>query len=115
MRKNHFYLLLIKPLFFSSRFRDQILHIIPKVGKLLKEYLKVTEEMKKAEESLADAHQQMALVKEAEAQGHKHPLFNLASRCSMLLRARSALNATVKLLKDKIEEYDRDMNNYLVN
>ena len=63
---------------------------------------------------MADAHQQMALVKEAEAQGHKHPLFNLASRCSVLLRARSALNATVKLLKDKIEEYDRDVNNYLV-
>lgn len=95
--------------------RDQILTVIPKVVKHLKEYLEVTQEMKKAEESLADAHQQMALVKEAEAQGHKHPLFNLASRCSALLRARSAHNVTVKMLKDKIEEYDKDINNYLVS
>lgn len=78
------------------------------------EYHQVANRVKKAEENLADAHQQMALVKEAEAQGHKHPLFNLASRCSALLKARSALNATVKILKDKTEEYDRDINNYLV-
>lgn len=93
--------------------RDQILRTIPKMGKLLTEYHEVAKEVKKAEENLADAHQQMALVKEAEAQGHKHPLFNLASRCSVLLKARSALNTTVKMLKDRSEEYDRDINNYL--
>ncbi|KAK6645471.1 hypothetical protein RUM43_001748 [Polyplax serrata] len=92
--------------------RDQIINVIPKVVKHLKEYLKKLEELKEAEESLADSHQQMALVKEAEAQGHKHPLFHLASRCSVLLRAKGAHNATMKLLKDKIEEYDKDINNY---
>lgn len=82
--------------------------------KHLKEYLKKCQELKEAEEHLADAHQQMALVKEAEAQGHKHPLFHLASRCSVLLRAKGAHNAAMKLLKDKIEEYDKDINNYMV-
>lgn len=95
-------------------FRDQILNVIPKVVKHLKEYLKLLQDMKKAEENLADAHQQMALVKEAEAQGHKHPLFNLASRCSELLAARSAHNTAIKLLKDKTDEYDKDINNYMV-
>lgn len=91
-----------------------MINVIPKVVKHLKEYLKKCQEMKKTEERLADAHQQMALVKEAEAQGHKHPLFHLASRCSVLLRAKGAHNATTKLLKDKIEEFDKDISNYMV-
>ena len=68
--------------------------------------------MKVAEESLQDCHQQMALVKEAEAHGPsaQHPLYTLATRYAKHRRARDALDKAQSTLKEKIEDCEKHLN-----
>jgi len=88
--------------------------MLPEVSGQLRKYLGVWRDLEMLEDSLAGAHQQMLLVKEAEAMGVVHPLYSLPNRCALLLKARSAHATLAATLKEKRDEYDKDIINYKV-
>jgi hypothetical protein len=78
----------------------------------LNQWLEAQRCMKGAEESLQDCHQQMALVKEAEAHGPsgQHPLYTLATRYAKHRRAYDAQEKARAALREKIEDCDKHLN-----
>lgn len=78
----------------------------------LNQWLEVQGRIKIAKESLQDCHQQMALVKEAEAHGPsaQHPLYTLATRYAKHRRARDAQEKACVALKEKIEDCEKHLN-----
>jgi len=78
----------------------------------LNQWLEVQGCMKVAKESLQDCHQQMTLVKEAEAYGPsaQHPLYTLATRYAKHCRARDAQEKARAALREKIEDCEKHLN-----
>ena len=78
----------------------------------LNQWLEVQGCMKIAKESLQDCHQQMTLVKEAEAYGPsaQHPLYTLAARYTKHCRARDAQEKACTVLREKIEDCEKHLN-----
>jgi PI-3-kinase-related kinase SMG-1 len=78
----------------------------------LNQWLEAQRCMKGAEESLQDCHQQMALVKEAEAHGPsgQHPLYTLATRYAKHHRAHDAQEKARTALREKIEDCEKHLN-----
>ncbi|XP_063243710.1 serine/threonine-protein kinase SMG1 isoform X2 [Bacillus rossius redtenbacheri] len=89
--------------------RDDILQALPELMSHLNKWLEVSELIRVSEESLQDCHQQMALVKEAEA-SPQHSLFTLTARYSKHRLAQDATNKVKAALREKIEECDRQLN-----
>ena len=79
--------------FFS---RKDILREIPDLVKLIKNWLTQSKKYVEVEESLQDLHQQMAIVKEAEANGIcKHTLHSLPSRYDNYKKMQDAINGAM--------------------
>lgn len=94
--------------------REKVLGVLGEVCVPLDKYLVMSREAQVVEDELADAHQQMLVVKEAQAAGAHHPLYSLASRCGLLLKARSSFNALVGTMREKRDEYEREIVHYQV-
>ncbi|XP_076263990.1 serine/threonine-protein kinase Smg1 isoform X2 [Rhynchophorus ferrugineus] len=83
----------------------EILNEIPGLKDNFKSCLALNEEIEKVEDELQDLHQQLALVKEAEAQGpKKHSLFKLPSLYDNYVKSQDAVNTAKKGLCDFIKE-----------
>ncbi|XP_044735996.1 serine/threonine-protein kinase SMG1 isoform X2 [Chrysoperla carnea] len=84
---------------------NQIIVVIKNLKKWIEEYQNV----QNAEEALQDLHQQMAIVKEAEANigTGKHSLFTLPQRYQTYKRTYEAFNLAKKNLDDKIEDCEK--------
>nr|CAD7257208.1 unnamed protein product [Timema shepardi] len=89
--------------------RDEILSAMPELFVHLNKWLEVQGLIRSSEESLQDCHQQMALLKEAEA-SPQHPLYTLADRYSKHCRSRDASEKVRVALKEKIEDCDKHLN-----
>jgi PI-3-kinase-related kinase SMG-1 len=78
----------------------------------LNQWLEAQRCMKGAEESLQDCHQQMALVKEAEAHcpSGQHPLYTLAARYAKHRRAHDAQEKACAALREKIDDCEKHLN-----
>lgn len=79
------------------------------VIKNLKNWLEEHQSVQVAEEALQDLHQQMALIKEAEANINtgKHNLFTLPNRYHSYKLTYEAFNTAKKLLEEKIEDCEK--------
>jgi hypothetical protein len=92
--------------------RDELLAAILELVSRLNQWLEAQGRIKVAKESLQDCHQQMALVKEAEAHGPsaQHPLYTLAGRYAKHCRARDAKEKARAALREKIEDCEKHLN-----
>ncbi|PNF25688.1 hypothetical protein B7P43_G16147, partial [Cryptotermes secundus] len=92
--------------------RDELLAAMLELVSKLNQWLEAQRCMKEAEESLQDCHQQMALVKEAEAHGPsgQHPLYTLATRYAKHRRAHDAREKARAALTEKIEDCEKHLN-----
>lgn len=92
--------------------RDELLAAIVELVSKLNQWLEVQGHIKVAKESLQDCHQQMALVKEAEAHGPsaQHPLYTLSTRYAKHRRARDAIEKACVALREKIEDCEKHLN-----
>ncbi|XP_060520485.1 serine/threonine-protein kinase SMG1 isoform X2 [Cylas formicarius] len=85
--------------------RDEILNEIPNLIDHLNTCLALMNDLEEIEDQLQDLHQQLALVKEAEAQGPgKHSLYKLPSLYSEYVQAQEAMNTARKGLADIIRD-----------
>lgn len=83
---------------FINNFRDEILNEIPALVSHLKTCLTLTQIIEETEDQLQDLHQQLALVKEAEAQGpKKHSLYKLPSLYDAYVKSQDAMNTARKV------------------
>ncbi|XP_025837692.1 serine/threonine-protein kinase SMG1 [Agrilus planipennis] len=92
--------------------RDAIVEGIPKLMEKLKAWLSVYEKTSQAEDTLQDLHQQMALVKEAEAYGTLHSLYSLPSRYEAYCKTKNAINNAKKELESLMLECETIINAY---
>lgn len=92
--------------------RDELLAAMSELVSKLNQWLEVQGCMKVAKESLQDCHQQMTLVKEAEAYGPsaQHPLYTLAARYAKHCCARDAQDKARAALREKIEDCEKHLN-----
>lgn len=75
-----------------------MLNEIPTVVERLNMCSAVTNDIEEIEDQLQDLHQQLALVKEAEAQGpKKHSLYKLPSLYEAYVKSQDALNIARKV------------------
>ncbi|KRT81293.1 hypothetical protein AMK59_5450 [Oryctes borbonicus] len=85
--------------------RNDILEEIPEAIELVKKYLNEYKNVTDIEELLQDLHQQMALVKEAEANGIcKHPLYSLPTRYDSYKKTQDAINNAKKDLENIVKD-----------
>ncbi|GLH00101.1 Serine/threonine-protein kinase ATR [Gryllus bimaculatus] len=89
--------------------RDDLLAAMPQLESYLKNWTDIQDQIKTVEELFQDCHQQMALVKEAEAHGPggQHPLYTLGTRYTKYRRARDAMEKAKATLKDKLEDTEK--------
>uniref|UniRef100_A0A1B6CNV0 non-specific serine/threonine protein kinase n=1 Tax=Clastoptera arizonana TaxID=38151 RepID=A0A1B6CNV0_9HEMI len=94
--------------------RDKLMTDLSLLSTYINGWLEEQALLKKAEDCLQERHQQMALVKEAEAHPQQHSLYSLPAR---YMSHRTALESTSKAklaLQERIEECDRQLNQYKV-
>lgn len=76
-------------------------------------FLREKEKLQKIEEGLAESHQLMALVKEAEASPvGQHPLYKLPERYFALQQAQNMMIGATMSLRQKVEECDVRLSQY---
>lgn len=68
------------------------------------------EATRQCQDLLQDRHQQLALVKEAQAMGRNHPLYSVIKRYNSFKRARNAHEKAKSGLKEKIEDCEKQIN-----
>lgn len=79
----------------------------------LNSFLLEREKLQKMEEGLAESHQLMALVKEAEASpSGQHPLYKLPERYFALQQAQNMMIGATMSLRQKIEDCDNRLSQY---
>lgn len=79
----------------------------------LNSYLLEKEKLQKMEEGLAESHQLMALVKEAEASpAGQHPLYKLPERYFGLQQTQNMMIGATMSLRQKIEDCDSRLSQY---
>lgn len=79
----------------------------------LNRFLLEREKLQKMEESFAESHQLMALVKEAEASpADQHPLYKLPERYFALQQAQSMMVGATMSLRQKVEDCDSRLSQY---
>ncbi|XP_030753715.1 serine/threonine-protein kinase SMG1 [Sitophilus oryzae] len=85
--------------------KEEIVNEIPGLVDHFNSCLALTEDLEQIEDELQDLHQQLALVKEAEAQGpKKHSLYKLPSLYDNYVKSQEAMNTARKGLCDIITE-----------
>ena len=77
--------------------------------------MEATEATQQAQGLLQDRHQQLALVKEAQAMGRNHALYSVIKRYNTYKRAKDALEKAKCGLKEKIEECQKHMSMHSVS
>lgn len=79
----------------------------------LNSFLLERKKLQKMEEGLAESHQLMALVKEAEASpSGQHPLYKLPERYFALQQAQNMMIGATMSLRQKIEDCDNRLSQY---
>lgn len=79
----------------------------------LNRFLSEREKLQKMEEGLAESHQLMALVKEAEASPDgQHPLYKLSERYFALQQAQNMMIGATMSLRQKVEDCDSRLSQY---
>lgn len=79
----------------------------------LNNFLIEREKLQKVEEGLAESHQLMALVKEAEASpAGQHPLYKLPERYFALQQAQNMMIGATMSLRQKVEDCDSRLSQY---
>lgn len=100
---------------FTVTFRDKLLVDLSTLTVHINRWLEEQTVLKKAEDCLQERHQQIALVKEAEAHPQQHSLYSLPVRYSSHRTAVEASNKAKLSLQEKIEECDRQLSQYKVH
>jgi len=79
----------------------------------LNKFLLEREKLQKMEEGLAESHQLMALVKEAEASpAGQHPLYKLPERYFALQQTQNMMIGATMSLRQKVEDCDSRLSQY---
>jgi PI-3-kinase-related kinase SMG-1 len=79
----------------------------------LNKFLLEREKLQKMEEGLAESHQLMALVKEAEASpAGQHPLYKLPERYFALQQTQNMMIGATMSLRQKVEDCDSRLTQY---
>ncbi|CAH0546905.1 unnamed protein product [Brassicogethes aeneus] len=90
--------------------KDEVLSELPKLEASLNHWLSIEKVIAKSDDLLQDLHQQLALVKEAEAHGaNKHPLYKLPMKYAAYHKSQSAMNLAKKDLETIITDYQRHL------
>ncbi|KAG5885461.1 hypothetical protein JTB14_037042 [Gonioctena quinquepunctata] len=92
--------------------KEEILNEIPNLEKSLNAYLDLNIQITEMEDDLQDLHQQLALVKEAEAQGHSHSLYALPSLYDTYHKNQVSVTNAKKDLTSVIEDCERHIEIY---
>lgn len=90
--------------------RDELAKILPLLCHHLNCWIETTEASRQCQDLLQDRHQQLALVKEAQAMGRNHALYSIVNRYNSFKRARDAHEKAKAGLKDKIDECEKQIN-----
>ncbi|XP_026671607.1 serine/threonine-protein kinase SMG1 [Ceratina calcarata] len=90
--------------------RDELVKIFPLLCHHLTCWVEATEATRQCQDLLQDRHQQLALVKEAQAMGRNHPLYSVTKRYNSFKRARDAHEKAKTGLKEKIEDCEKQIN-----
>lgn len=85
---------------------DELLEAMPKLQNLLNVWSQSQNQLQVAEEEMQELHQQMAFLKEAEA-NPSHPLHTLHQRCADYLVVKDHIKASRMAAKEKLEECER--------
>lgn len=95
-------------------FRENILKEIPGLQESFGSWNDIYKKITETEDYLQDLHQQMALVKEAEAHGaNKHSLYNLPSRYEIYCKTQEAMNTAKKDIDKIMNEAENHISSYL--
>lgn len=99
--------------FKNNNCRNNMLESLSNIKESLNNFLTEKEKLKKMEEGLAESHQLMALVKEAEASPvGQHPLYKLPERYFALQQAQNMMIGATMSLRQKIEDCDLRLSQY---
>ncbi|KAK0173761.1 hypothetical protein PV328_006909 [Microctonus aethiopoides] len=90
--------------------RDLIVLTLSKLSQLLALWLGTFENARQCQDLLQDRHQQLGLVKEAQAIGKSHSLYSVIKRYNTFKRARDVHEKAKAGLREKIEECDKQIN-----
>ncbi|KAG7209878.1 hypothetical protein KM043_011480 [Ampulex compressa] len=90
--------------------RDELAKAFPSLCQHLNTWIEATEATRQCQDLLQDRHQQLALVKEAQAMGRSHALYSVVKRYNMFKRARDAHEKAKSGLKEWIEECEKQIN-----
>lgn len=90
-----------------------MLESLKNIIETLNKFLLEKEKLQKMEEGLAESHQLMALLKEAEASpANQHPLFKLPERYFALQQAQNMMIGATMSLRQKVEDCDSRLSQY---
>ncbi|XP_057324226.1 serine/threonine-protein kinase SMG1 isoform X1 [Microplitis mediator] len=89
--------------------RDLMIRALPMLSCHLAEWLETNESLRQCQDVLQDRHQQLGLVKEAQAIGRNHSLYSVVNRYNSIKRARDAYEKAQLGLKDKMEECEKQI------
>lgn len=89
--------------------------IFPSLCHHLNCWVEATEITRQCQDLLQDRHQQLALVKEAQAMGRNHPLYSVIKRYNSFKRARDAHEKAKTGLKEKIDDCEKQINMHNVS
>lgn len=93
--------------------RDEILNEVPNLTEKFTIYLELNQTICQTEDELQDLHQQLALIKEAEAQGvNKHSLYSLPSHYDAYHQSQEAMNTAKKDLDNIIADCEKHIEVY---
>ncbi|XP_076649018.1 serine/threonine-protein kinase Smg1 isoform X2 [Halictus rubicundus] len=90
--------------------RDELIKVFPSLCHRLNCWMDASEITRQCRELLQDRHQQLALVKEAQAMGRNHPLYSVIKRYNSFKRARDAHEKAKAALKERIEDCEKQIN-----
>lgn len=95
--------------------RDELVKIFPLLCHQLNCWVEAIDITRQCQDLLQDRHQQLALVKEAQAMGRNHPLYSVIKRYNSFKRARDAHEKAKSGLKEKIEDCEKQINMHNVS
>ncbi|KOC68709.1 Serine/threonine-protein kinase SMG1 [Habropoda laboriosa] len=90
--------------------RDELVKIFPSLCHHLNCWVEATDASRQCQDLLQDRHQQLALVKEAQAMGRSHLLYSVIKRYNSFKRARDAHEKAKAGLKEKIDDCEKQIN-----
>ncbi|XP_043258587.1 serine/threonine-protein kinase SMG1 isoform X3 [Colletes gigas] len=90
--------------------RDELMKVFPALCHRLNCWVDAIDATRQCQDLLQDRHQQLALVKEAQAMGRNHPLYSVIKRYNSFKRARDAHEKAKTGLKERIEDCEKQIN-----